>query len=153
VRGTEAPGGSETAMDRSMEYQQYQYVDRGSGWVTFASVILMFAGVMRFFDAIWAFRYDGTVPEGLQDALFGDDLTTYGWVYLLVAIVLVAAGFGVARGGQFSRWIGVGAAVIGGLSAVPWLPYYPIWSLVYITIAFLTMYALLAYGGRESTSV
>jgi hypothetical protein len=116
-------------------------------------VILIFAGIMRVFDAFWAFRYDGAVPEGLQDALFGDDLTTYGWIYLIVAVVLVLAGFGVAQGGQVSRWIGVSGAIIGAISAMPWLPYYPIWSLVYITIAFLVMYALLAYGGRPDTSV
>jgi hypothetical protein len=125
-----------------------RYANRGTGWVTFAAVILMFAGIMRFIDAIWAFRYDGAVPDGLQDALFGDSLTTYAWVYVIVGIVLVLAGIGVSQGGHFSRWIGVIAAVIGGLSAVPWLPYYPIWSLVYITIAIMVMYALIAYGGQ-----
>ena len=125
-----------------------RYANRGTGWVTFAAVILMFAGIMRFIDAIWAFRYDGAVPDGLQDALFGDSLTTYAWVYVIVGIVLVLAGIGVSQGGHFSRWIGVIAAVIGGLSAVPWLPYYPIWSLVYIVIAIMTMYALIAYGGQ-----
>jgi hypothetical protein len=125
-----------------------RHANRGTGWVTFAAVILMFAGIMRFIDAIWAFRYDGAVPDGLQDALFGDSLTTYAWVYVIVGIVLVLAGIGVSQGGHFSRWIGVIAAVIGGLSAVPWLPYYPIWSLVYITIAIMVMYALIAYGGQ-----
>jgi hypothetical protein len=119
-------------------------------FVQFAAFILMFAGVMRIFDAIWAFRYDGNLPEGLQDATFGDDLTNYAWIYLVVGIVLILAGIGVLRGGQFARWIGIVAAVIGGLSAVPWLPYYPIWSLVYIAIALLVLWGLSAYGGRRT---
>jgi hypothetical protein len=122
---------------------------RGLGWVAFAAGILMFAGVMRFFDALWAFSFDGQLPAGLQDALFGDSLTTYGWVYLLVGVVLVLAGIGVLYGEQFSRWIGVAAAVIAGLSAMPWLPYFPIWSLIYIALAVLTMYALIAHGDRS----
>jgi hypothetical protein len=134
---------TETAMDNTID-------DTGSGWLTFAAVILIFAGVMRIFDAIWAFRYNGALPERLEDATFGDSLTTYGWVYLVVGAILVLAGIGVLYRGQFSRWIGVVAAAIGGLSAMAWLPYYPIWSLIYIFLAVMVMYALLAYGGRDT---
>ena len=63
------------------------------------------------------------------------------------------AGIGILYRGQFSRWIGVIAAALGGLSAMPWLPYYPVWSLVYIFIAVMVMYALIAYGGREELAV
>ncbi len=31
-----------------------------------------------------------------------------------------------------------------------WMPYYPVWSLVYVAIAVLTFYALARYGGREA---
>ena len=30
-----------------------------------------------------------------------------------------------------------------------WLPYCPVWSLVYVAMAVLVVYALVAYGGRE----
>jgi hypothetical protein len=124
-------------------------IDRGTGWLTFAGIVLMFAGVMRFFDGIWAFRYNGSLPDALQDATFGDDLTTYGWIYVLVGLILVLAGIGVLYRSQFSRWIGIIAAAIGGLSAVAWLPYYPIWSLIYIIIAVVVIMALSVYGGRD----
>jgi hypothetical protein len=124
--------------------------ETGSGWLTFAGIILIFEGVMRFFDAIWAFRFDGPLPDGLQDATFGDSLTTYGWVYLIVGLILVLAGIGVLYRNQFSRWIGIIAAAIGGLSAMAWLPYYPIWSLIYILIALAVFLALAAYGGRDT---
>jgi hypothetical protein len=106
---------------------------------------------MRFFDAIWAFGFNGALPRGLQDATLGENLNTYAWLYLLVGIVLVLAGIGVLMGGQFSRWIGVVGAALGGLSAMPWLPYYPVWSLIYIAIAALVMYALIAHGGRDAS--
>jgi hypothetical protein len=57
-----------------------------SGWVTFSGVVLIVAGVMRIFDAIWAFRYNGTVVDSLNQALFGHGLTTYGWIWLIVGI-------------------------------------------------------------------
>jgi hypothetical protein len=124
-------------------------IDEGTGWLTFAGIVLIFAGVMRFFDGIWAFRYNGSLPDALQDATFGDNLTTYGWIYVLVGVILVLAGFGVLYKSQFSRWIGIIAAAIGGLSAMAWLPYYPIWSLIYIIIAVVVIMALSVYGGRD----
>ena len=34
---------------------------RSEGWLIFAGIILMMAGAMRFFDAIWAWSYNGAV--------------------------------------------------------------------------------------------
>jgi hypothetical protein len=39
---------------------------------------------------------------------------------------------------------------IGCISAIWWMPYYPIWSLTYIAIGALVIYALAAYGGTPS---
>ena len=36
------------------------------------------------------------------------------------------------------------------ISAVWWMPFYPVWSLVYIGIGVLVVYGLGAYGSRES---
>ena len=63
--------------------------EKGEGWLLFAAIVLGVAGVMRIFDAIWAFRYHGVLPQNFEDAIFGHSLKTYGWVYLIVAIVLI----------------------------------------------------------------
>ena len=126
--------------------------ERGSGWTIFAGIALLVAGVMRIFDSIWAFRYHGVLPSNLEAAIFGHSLKTYGWVYLAVAIILILAGFGVMVQSQVSRWIGIFAAAILGISAIWWMPYYPIWSLTYIGICFFVIYALAAYGQREEVA-
>jgi len=36
------------------------------------------------------------------------------------------------------------------LSAMTWMPYYPVWSLVYVAIAVMVIYALARYGGRTT---
>jgi len=127
--------------------------ERGDGWIVFASAALIFAGAMRIIDAIWAFTYNSKVdnaqlPGRLQDAVLGSNLNNYGWWWLIVGIILIGAGIGVLSGGQFSRWIGIIGAAIGALSAMAWMPYYPVWSLVYVAIAFFVLYALAVYGGR-----
>jgi hypothetical protein len=124
----------------------------GQGWVLFAGIVLMVAGVMRLFDAIWAFRYHGVLPSNLEDALFGHSLKTYGWVWLVVAIVLFLAGLGVLVQSQIARWIGVFAGAVASISAIWWMPYYPIWSLTYIGIGVFVIYALVAHGDREAVS-
>ena len=80
---------------------------RSEGWLIFAGIILMMAGAMRFFDAIWAWSYNGAAPSHLKSALFGQTLSNYGWVWIVVAIVLFGAGFGVMMRSQFSRWFGI----------------------------------------------
>lgn len=126
--------------------------ERGSGWLLFASIVLLFAGIMRVLDSIWAFRFKGSLPDGLDGGVFGTNLKTYAWVYLIVGVVLILAGIYVLSRNQFFRWIGILAAIIGGLSGAVWLPYYPFWASVYIGIAILVTYALIAYGGREQNA-
>ena len=125
---------------------------RGEGWLTFAAVVLGVAGIMRIFDAIWAFRYHGVLPENFEAAIFGHSLKTYGWIYLIVAAVLIVCAVLVLSGSQVARWVGVAAGAIIAISAVWWMPYYPIWSLSYIAIGALVIYALVVYGGNAETA-
>jgi hypothetical protein len=121
----------------------------GGNWLIFAGVVLGIAGVMRIFDAIWAFRYHGALPQHLEDAIFGTSLKTYGWVYLIVGILLLACALFVMTGSQIARWAGVGAGALGAISAVWWMPYYPVWSLTYVALGALVVYALVAHGERS----
>jgi hypothetical protein len=122
---------------------------RGGGWVLFAGIILVLGGIMKIFDAIWAFSYHGTLPYNLEAAIFGHSLKTYGWVDLVVAAILLICGFLVIAGSEFARWIGIIAAAVAGISAIWWIPFYPIWAFVYIFIAVLVIYALAVYGGHR----
>lgn len=122
----------------------------GGGWVMFAAIVLGIAGVMRIFDAIWAFHYNGALPQNLENAIFGHSLNTYGWLYLAVAVVLIGAGLLVLAGSQVGRWTGIVAGALGSISAIWWMPYYPVWSLAYIAIGALVIYALVVHGGRTT---
>jgi hypothetical protein len=117
------------------------------GWTVFAFTALLMGSLMKFLDAAWSFAYKGSTPD-LEDSLFGRHLKTYGWVWLVVALILAAAAFGLLARSQLSRWIGIVAGGIAAVSAVAWLPYYPVWSLTYILIGGLVVYALAVHGGR-----
>ena len=87
--------------------------------------------------------------QQLTTGAAGHSLTTYGWVWLFIAIILFGSGAAVMVRSQFARWIGIIAGALGAVSAIWWMPYYPVWSLVYIFIGILVIYALAAHGGRE----
>ena len=127
----------------------YRDEEPGTGWLYFAGKILGLAGVMRIIDSIWAFRYKGALPDGLRDGVLGDSLKNYAWLWLVIGVVLVLSSFLVLVRSQFARWIGYFAAAIGAVSAVTWMPYYPVWSLTYVAIFVMTFYTLARYGGRE----
>ena len=86
----------------------------------------------------------------LKDGLLGSNLDNYGWTWLIVGLILITASFLVLVRSQFARWIGYLAATVGAVSAMAWMPYYPVWSLVYIGTSVLVFYALAKYGGRDT---
>jgi hypothetical protein len=126
---------------------------RGEGWLLFSAVVLITYGIMRVLDAIWAFDKDDELNQDLQVILWDDSLTAYGWLWLIVGVLLIVAGFGVLSRNQWARWFGVAMASIAAISSFLWIYAFPIWSLVGTFIAFLVIYGLASYGGREPGDV
>jgi hypothetical protein len=56
------------------------------------------------------------------------------------------------QGSQIARWVGIVAAAVACITSIGWLPYYPIWSIVYIGLGVSVIYGLTAYGGKESVT-
>jgi hypothetical protein len=125
----------------------------GEGWLLFAAIVLMTAGVMRIFDAFWAFDKDDELTTNLQVLLWDDSLDAYGWIWLVVGALLIVAGFGVLSGSQAARWFGIFMAAISAISAFLWIYAFPIWSLVGVLIAVGVIYALATYGGPVGAGV
>jgi hypothetical protein len=127
-----------------------------SGWLTFAGVLLIVTGIMRILDSIWAFHYNGTVVDKLHGAILGHSLTTYALIWLIVGITSVVTGYLVMRPGslsaEMSRRVGIGVAGFNAILATSWMPYYPVWSLVYIGMGIVVIYALLVHFDEEVTT-
>ena len=108
---------------------------------------------MRIIDSIWAFSYNGTVVDNLHGAILGHSLTTYAVIWLIVGITSVVTGYLVLRPGslsaEVSRRVGVGVAGFNAILAMSWMPYYPVWSLVYIGMGIVIIYALLVHFDEE----
>ena len=122
---------------------------KGTGWIVFAGSLLVVSGVFKIFDALWAFKYDDQVNKEVQTIVFQRDLTSWGWVWLVVGIVLILAGFAVVSRAQWARWLGIVVASLAAISFLPWIYFQPLWTILSVTLAILVVYALAAYGGPE----
>jgi hypothetical protein len=122
---------------------------RAASWLAFAASLLVISGAFKVFDALWAFKYDDDVSEEVQTILFENDLQAWGWVWLGVGIVLIAAGLAVVTRAQWARWVGIVAASLAAISFLPWIYYQPLWTILSVSLAILAVYALAAYGGRD----
>jgi hypothetical protein len=128
----------------------YDEGERGAGWLLFAATMLGLAGVLSVIDGIVALSRSKFFV-GNQTYVFSD-LRTWGWIMLLVGVLLILAAMGVFAGSGFSRWFGIFAASLGAIGHFSGMKMYPFWSLVVITCCILVIYGLAAYGGRRAAA-
>jgi uncharacterized membrane protein HdeD (DUF308 family) len=121
---------------------------RGAGWLMFAGIVVLIAGVL---NVIWGFAAIDGANFFLEDERYViGDLNTMGWTMLVIGIVQLIAAFSIWAGGEFGRWIGVIGATIGAIGALLSIPGYPLWAVCVFGIQFLVLYGLLAHGGHQS---
>jgi len=124
--------------------------DQGSGWVTFAGVMIMILAVLNVIRGIAAIS-DSKFWIGDQKFVI-DNLHSWGWIVLIIGVIELIVAFGIWSGGQWSRWIGVFIASLNAIAALFFIPANPFWALVLFAIAILVIYGLAAYGGRGRAS-
>lgn len=129
-----------------MSYATRERQGVGEGWLLFAALVMVTGGIIRVFDALWAFDRDDELVGEIDAVWFGDNLAFYGWLWLVVGILLICAGFGVLARVQWARWFGIGMAVISAVTSMLWIYAFPIWALVGVVISFAVIYGLATYG-------
>ncbi|WP_329213486.1 MULTISPECIES: hypothetical protein [unclassified Streptomyces] len=128
--------GTRTGHDAPDAHKEVQ-----SGWTVFAAVMMIFGGAMAILEGIAALAKDDLFVS-TSNYVFKFSLTGWGWVHLILGIVVVLAGCALFTGALWARAVGV---VLAGLLAIAnflWLPYYPFWSIVLIAINVFIIWAL-----------
>lgn len=119
----------------------------GLGMIAFAGVMMILVGVFQAVAGFGAILKDQVFVVG-ADYVFSFDATTWGWIHLLLGIVLVFAGFGVFAGQIWARTVGV---LVAGLSAIGNFMFLlgwqaPIWSILVIALDVMIIWALTVHG-------
>ncbi|MFE9722670.1 hypothetical protein ACFYQ5_03450 [Streptomyces sp. NPDC005794] len=112
-----------------------------SGWTVFAAVMMIFGGAMAIFEGIAAIAKDDLFVT-TRNYVFQFSLTGWGWVHLILGIVVVLAGIALFSGALWARAVGVVLAGLLVLANFLWLPYYPFWSIVLIAVNIFVIWAL-----------
>ncbi|MGW1725007.1 DUF7144 family membrane protein [Streptomyces sp. NPDC002306] len=120
-----------------------------SGTTVFASAMMIFGGAMAIFEGIAAIARDSVFVRTRHYA-FEFSLAGWGWIHLILGIVLVLAGAAVLNGAFWARYFGVMVAGLGALANFLWLPYYPLWALTLVVINVLVVWALCTGMHREA---
>jgi hypothetical protein len=129
------------------DYGRETRVTGWTGWIAFAGVMLIVGGTLASIFGLVAIINDDWVVFTNRNSV-SIDLTGWGWIHLIVGIVVILAGFGVFTGNILARTVGVIVAVVSLIANFLWLPVYPLWSIVIMTIDVLVIWALTAHGGE-----
>ena len=116
-----------------------------AGWITFAGVIMITVGIFQSAAGLMAIVEDEIFVK-TPDYLFKFDTTTWGWIHLVIGLIVLASGFGVFSGNVLARTVGVFIALLSAVAAFLWLPWYPIWAVLIIAIDMAVIWALTAHG-------
>lgn len=115
------------------------------GWTIYAAVWMWLLGAFHVIAGLAGILEDEfylVTPKYLLQF----DATTWGWIHLIVGIILVLAGVGLYSGAVWARTLGVLLAMVSVIANFAWLPYYPIWSLMMVAAGALVIWALTAHG-------
>jgi len=146
---TDAPMGRSAAPSQQWGEGTSYGSDRepaGQGWVTFAGVMLMIAGVLNVIYGIAAIDEAHFYVAGTH-YVFGE-LATWGWALTIVGALEICVALGIWARQNWARWTGVTIAGISAIVQLLYLPAYPWLSLGLFALDVLVIYGLVSHGGR-----
>jgi hypothetical protein len=112
-----------------------------TGGVVFAAVLLIFGGAMAIIEGIAGIAKDNLYVQTANYTL-RFSTTAWGWIHLIIGIVVVLAGFYLFTGATWARWIGILVAAVSLFFQFFFIPYYPFWALTLIAIDIVVIWAL-----------
>lgn len=120
-----------------------------SGVTVLAASLMIFGGAMAIFEGIAAIARNDLFLA-TRHYVFEFSLAGWGWVHLILGIVLVLAGCAVLSGALWARYFGVAVAGLGAIANFLWVPYYPLWALVLVAVNIFIIWALCTGMHREA---
>jgi hypothetical protein len=116
-----------------------------AGPIAFSGVMLVMVGLFHAIQGFVALLSDDfyvTTPE----YIFRLDFTTWGWIHLLLGLLVIAAGAGLFFGATWARVLAIIAASASMVGNFAWLPNYPIWGLTLIALDVFIIWAVIVHG-------
>jgi hypothetical protein len=116
------------------------------GWIAFGAIMLVIAGT---FDIIWgltALLRDQIFVVGRNGNVISADYTVWGWVHLILGIIVFVTGLALFTGRYWARVLGVLLAFLSSVAQLLVIFSYPVWAVMVIALDMLVIYAIVAHG-------
>ena len=117
------------------------------GFILFAAIMMIMAGFFQLLAGLVAI-FENEFYVATRDYVFQFDATTWGWIHLLIGLVMAFAGWGLLSGRTWARVVAITLAVLSAIANFLFIPYYPFWSLLIITLDVFVIWAVAAHGGE-----
>ena len=118
------------------------------GWIAYAAVMMMVLGTFNAISGLTAIFADDIYVRGADNTVVFD-VTTWGWVNLVLGIAVVTTGVFLLKGALWATVAGTLFVMINLLTQMLFLPAYPFWSLLIIVVDLLVLWALLVHGEEK----
>ena len=116
------------------------------GLILFAAIIMIMVGTFQALQGLIAI-FENEFYVATRNYLFQFDATTWGWIHLVIGLLVAFAGYGLLSGRTWARTVAIFLAVLSAISNFLFIPYYPFWSLLIITLDVFVIWAVAVHGG------
>jgi hypothetical protein len=104
--------------------------------------MLLVTASVEVLQGVEAIRGGGELLATSGDEVYEIDLTVWGWIHVVIGILLVAVAVGILGRRSWGQVTGLVVAGLSMLANFAFLPYYPWWSVVSIAFGALVVWAL-----------
>jgi hypothetical protein len=124
---------------------------RGAGRVAFAAILLLVVGTINIIYGIGALD-DARIFVNDQRFIL-DNLTTLGWVLIVLGVIQLTGGISLMAGNTYGRVIGIAAGSLGAIEALLSIGgRYPWWSLGVFVLCIYIVHGIFVYGDDEAAT-
>ena len=111
--------------------------------VLFAGVVMFLQGTLSTLWGLAAILNDEVVTVGGRGVVVWD-FTTWGWIVLLLGVLVAAVGVGLLAHVGIARWLAVVIVAIHAVGYFGVVSAFPLWALFVIALDVLILYQLVA---------
>lgn len=117
------------------------------GWVYFASFMMMILGGLQAIAGLAAI-FKNNYYLVTQNHLLVFNFKTWGWINLVLGIIILLAGLELLRGASWARIVAMFLAVLSFIANAGFINAYPVWSIIMMIVDALVIYALTVHGNE-----
>jgi hypothetical protein len=139
-------------MTTTDEYPRRRSDDTRSVWAAgfaiTAALIMIMTGIFQALEGLAAVVNDNFYVR-VGNYAYNIDITAWGWIHLILGILVAVVGGFILRGDAWARAGGMIVALLAAVANFLFIPYYPLWSILIIALYVTVIWALAVYDPQR----